>query len=53
MQLSAPEYVLILKLVVLDAELNSASNGDISNGGGSSGKKGVWTEILGFFTLFF
>jgi hypothetical protein len=36
--------VLALKVVVLDEELNSASNGDISKGGGVGPK--YWFLIL-------
>ncbi len=58
LQIFTAEFVLILQMVVLDTELNSASNGDIFKRG-SSGKNGgfrpkycFFKNILGFFHYF-
>ncbi len=47
MQIFAAEFVLILKMVVLDTELNSASNADIFKGGHRV-KNAVSVQILVF-----
>ncbi len=51
LQILAPEFVLVLKIVVLNAKLNSTSNGDISNGG-SSDKNGKVEAKYWFFPIF-
>ncbi len=43
--------MLVLKVVVLDAELNSASNGDLSKRGHQA-KRGVLDQNTVFFSYF-
>jgi hypothetical protein len=54
LQIFAAEFVLIPKMVVLDTELNSASNADIFKAGHRA-KSGVSVQILVFqkYTSFF
>jgi hypothetical protein len=51
LQIFTPESVLVLKVIVLDAELNSASNGDIFKGSHRA-NRGL-SQNTGLFTLFF
>jgi hypothetical protein len=45
--------VLVVKVVVLDAELNSASNDDLSKGGGGhQAKRGGLDQNTVFFRIF-
>jgi hypothetical protein len=48
LQIFAAEFVLILKMVVLDTELNSASNGDVFKGGHRA-KRGAFARNTGFW----
>jgi hypothetical protein len=47
LQIFAAEFVLILKMVVLDTELNSASNGDVFKEGHRA-KSGAFARNTGF-----
>ncbi len=47
LQIFPAEFVLVLKMLVLDTELNSASNGDVFKGGHRA-KRGLSPEILVF-----